>query len=63
MWTAKTEAFENTDVIHATNIAGAVYLSHAQMTDVAFSSVFERFSVDEENTAKTIVWTLLMRLR
>ena len=23
VWTAKTEAFENADVIHATNIAGA----------------------------------------
>ena len=41
LWTAKTEAFENADVIHTTNVAcGRVYLSHAQMT--AFSIAFEQ---------------------
>ena len=45
-WTAKTEAFENVEVIHIANIAGASICR----------SVFQRFSVDGENAAKTIVW-------
>ena len=32
--------------------------AYGRMTVVAFSSVFERFSVDGENVAKTIEWTL-----
>ena len=53
MWTAKTDTFEDADVI-CLFVAG---------TD-EYSSVFERcvfkrkcISVDGENVAKTIVWT------
>ena len=46
-----------TSIIHNAKIVGAFFLSHAQMTVVAFSSVllFERLSVDGENAAKAIV--------
>ena len=53
MWTAKTEAFENADVIRLFVACADDYCS------VFERCVFKRkrISVDGENAAKTIVWT------
>ena len=47
--TVNTEAFQNADVIHMH--------AHSQVTVVLGISVFERFDIDGEDAAETVVWT------